>query len=65
MKNFISKCMALTVVIGLLLSLLLALQAQTAQKNEEKKININTASLTELQQLPRIGSTASSKRSKK
>lgn len=55
MKNFIIKCLALSVVFGLVLSSLLSVQVQAAQKASEKKININTASLAELQKLPRVG----------
>lgn len=53
MKNLIMKGLVFGVLIGLFLSFLPLIQADTSSKNG--KININTASLTELQKLPRIG----------
>jgi comEA protein len=55
MRNFMIKSVVFGVVIGLLFSILCPLYVQAVQKASEKKININTASLTELQELPRIG----------
>lgn len=49
------KSLVLSVVLGLVFSTFLSFQAQAAPKASEKKININTASLVELQKLPRIG----------
>jgi len=49
------KGLVLSVVLGLLFSTFLSFQAQAAPKASEKKININTASLAELQKLPRVG----------
>jgi len=53
MKNLIKKCLVVCVLLGLFLSFLPFLQADSKAKSE--KININTASSTELQKLPRIG----------
>ncbi len=55
MKNLMTRSLVLGVVLGLLFSPLLSLQAQKAPDSGQKKININTASVTELQALPRIG----------
>ena len=55
MKNFMIKGLVLSVVLGLVFSTFLSFQAQAAPKASEKKININTASLAELQKLPRVG----------
>lgn len=55
MKNYMRKSVVLSVIFGLVFFLLLSSQGQAVQKTSEKKININTASLTELQELPRIG----------
>lgn len=55
MKNYMRKSIVLGVIFGLVFFLLLPSQGQAVQKTSEKKININTASLTELQELPRIG----------
>jgi len=55
MKNFMIKGLVLSVVFGLVFSTFISLQVQAASKASEKKININTASLAELQKLPRIG----------
>ncbi len=49
------KSLVLSVVFGLVFSTFLSFQAQAAPKASEKKININTASLAELQKLPRVG----------
>lgn len=53
MKNVIMKGLVFSVLLGLFLSFLPLIQADTSTING--KININTASLTELQKLPRIG----------
>ncbi len=55
MKNFMIKGLVMSVVFGLVFSTFLSFQVQAASKAGEKKININTASLVELQKLPRIG----------
>jgi competence protein ComEA len=55
MKNIVTKTLILGIGIGLVFSFLLSLQVQAVPKAVEKKININTASLAELQKLPRIG----------
>jgi len=43
------------IVFGLVCSSFFSFEAQAAPKASEKKININTASLAELQKLPRVG----------
>lgn len=55
MKGLRIKGVVFSVMIGLLLSCFLAVHAQPAAKAGEKKININTASVEELQKIPRIG----------
>ena len=55
MRNFMIRSVVLSVVFGLVLSFVFPLPAQAAEKSSEKKININTASVAELQELPRIG----------
>lgn len=55
MRNFMSKSVIFGVVFVLVFSFLFSPQAQAAQKASAKKININTASSAELQELPRIG----------
>lgn len=55
MSNYMRKSIVLSLIFGLVFFLLLPSQGQAVQKTNEKKININTASLTELQELPRIG----------
>ena len=54
MKNFLVKGIVFPLV---LVFALMSLQAFSSQADEtaEKKININTATVTELQKLPRIG----------
>lgn len=53
MKNLKNKFLVFAIVLSLFLSPLLLFQAQS--KANAEKININTASLVELQKLPRIG----------
>ncbi len=55
MKNIVTKTLILAIGIGLVFSFLLSMQVQVSAKEVEKKININTAPLAELQKLPRIG----------
>ena len=55
MRNRMRKSVVLGVIFALVFFMLLPSQSQAGQKTSEKKININTASLTELQELPRIG----------
>lgn len=55
MKNLIVKGLVFSVILGFLFSCFLSLQVQAALKDDAKKININTASVEKLQELPRIG----------
>lgn len=55
MKNFLVKLAAFTVLASLLFAPFLSVEAYAENKAEAKKININTASLADLQQLPRVG----------
>ena len=55
MKNFMTKSLAVIVVVGLVFSCVLVGHIQAFENTSSKKININTASVEELQKLPRIG----------
>jgi len=55
MKNLIIKSLVLCVVFSLVFSYAFYTQVQAGEKASVKKIDINTASLTELQKLPKIG----------
>ena len=55
MKDLKVKGLIFSVIVGFLLSCFLALSAQSVSKASGHKININTASVEELQELPRIG----------
>jgi comEA protein len=54
MKNFLVKGFVFPLVLVFILMSVQAFSAQT-RETSDKKININTASATELQTLPRIG----------
>ncbi len=55
MKNLIMKGMVFSLVFSLLFLYFNPFQLQAETKPATQKININTASLSELQKLPRIG----------
>jgi len=55
MKNFAMKGLVLIVLLIFGFSSTLPLLAQEDSKAKVKKVNINTASLEQLQELPRIG----------
>lgn len=55
MKNYLVKGMVLSLVLAVALTAFVPLESYAASQTTAKKININTASLTELQELPRIG----------
>ncbi len=56
MKNLIRKGLAFGVALSFLCSLILVVShVQAEAKDSPAKININTASLAELQKLPRVG----------
>lgn len=54
MKNVLARGMMFNAIVLFALGLFLVVQTQAANP-PEKKININTASVAELQKLPRIG----------
>ncbi|MFC2170301.1 ComEA family DNA-binding protein [Acidobacteriota bacterium] len=55
MKKITKKSMAFSLVFAFLFTMIVSLQTQAGLQKTEKKVNINTATVTELQSLPRIG----------
>jgi comEA protein len=55
MKNLAQRSAIISLALVLLLSFSFSLQARTSPQTAKKKININTASLSELQEIPRVG----------
>jgi len=55
MNHFLTKPLAISMAILMVLGFFSLTWAQTQTKAAQSKININTASVTELQSLPRIG----------
>lgn len=55
MKNFLVNGMVLSLVLVAALAVLMPQMSYASSQTEVKKININTATLVELQKLPRIG----------
>lgn len=55
MRDFRTKGLAVVVVLGFVFSCVCVGHVQAMQKTSSEKININTASVKELQKLPRIG----------
>ncbi|MCJ7581202.1 MAG: ComEA family DNA-binding protein [Candidatus Aminicenantes bacterium] len=55
MKNLLVKGMVLSLVLAVALTALVPFESYAASQATTKKININTATLIELQELPRIG----------
>ena len=55
MKDLMVKGMVLSLVLAFAMTTFVPLESYAASQTTTKKININTASLTELQELPRIG----------
>ncbi len=61
MKNYLVKGMVLSLVLAVALTAFVPLESYSASQTTVKKININTASLVELQKLPRIGEKVAQK----
>jgi comEA protein len=55
MKNFMRRALALSLFLAFVVFIVFPVCAQTKTKAPSEKVNINTASLQELQNLPRIG----------
>jgi len=55
MKNLMNRGIILALILGFMFFTVIALQAGVFSEATEKKININTATASELQKLPRIG----------
>jgi len=55
MRDFRTRVLAVAVVLAFMFSCLWVGHIQAMQNTSSKKININTASVEELQKLPRIG----------
>ena len=59
MKHYQNKTWALGILVALALALLFPSGAWAVSQGSEKKININSATALELQELPRIGEKVS------
>jgi len=61
MKNYLVKGMVLTLVLAVALTAFAPFESYAASQTTAKKININTATSVELQELPRIGEKVAQK----
>lgn len=61
MKNYLVKGMVLSLVLMVALTAFVPFEGYAATQTTVKKININTATLVELQELPRIGEKVAQK----